>query len=99
MTTNFEWLCENDREMLLIMMTGECARCKFDGECAVGIEIKCSSSEWLNSEYVEPDSWEKIELDAVGLSQVLSESYSCPANITNEVVNLVLRCEKLAGAE
>lgn len=64
-------------------------------------DMECSEifEEWLKDEYVEPDSWEKIENDAIGLSQVLNESYSCPADIVNEVYSLAIRCEKLAGAE
>lgn len=97
MTTNIEWLYENDRETLIIMTSGDCDKCKYDPDCANAF-CRCERS-WLEAEYVEPDSYEKIEHDAMGLSQVLNETYYCPADITNEVVNLVLRCEKLAGVE
>lgn len=97
MTTNIEWLYENDRETLIIMTSGDCDKCKYDPDCANAF-CRCERS-WLEAEYVEPDSWEKIEYDAMGLSQTLNELYSCPVDITNEVVNLVLRCEKLAGVE
>lgn len=97
MTTNLEWLCENDRENLAHMIVGNCYNCKFSDSCNEGF-CRCDY-DWLDAKYKEPDGWDKIEHDAIGLSQVLSESYSCPARVTNEIVNLVLRCEKLAGTK
>lgn len=66
MTTNFEWLYENDRETLIIMTSGDCDKCKYDSDCAKAF-CRCERK-WLEAEYeeyVEPDSWEKITNDAL----------------------------------
>lgn len=59
---NFEWLYENDRDTLLTMVGGDCDCCKFDSYCEQG-DYRCDRN-WLEAEYGEPDSWEKIEGDA-----------------------------------
>jgi len=60
---NLEWLYENDRETLVTMVSGNCDECKFDDNCWNTDDYRCSR-EWLEAEYKEPDSWEKIEWDA-----------------------------------
>ena len=108
MTTNFEWLCENDRETLLVMTAGDCDDCKFDINCRSG-DYRCDR-EWLKAEYVEPDSWEKIEyraaLDMINYCRTIlkwdeikiwSSTYHQMHNaVVEDIIN---RCKKLAGVE
>lgn len=109
MTTNIEWLYENDRETLIDMIEGECWSCKFkDNYCSCG-ECRCDR-EWLKAEYVEPDSWEKIEyraaLDMTDYCRTIlkwdeikiwSSTYHQMHNaVANDIIN---RCKKLAGVE
>lgn len=103
MTTNLEWLYENDCETLIAMIAGECDNCKFDNDCASG-DYRCDR-DWLEAKHEEPDSWEKIENDVAlcmvdYCETVLNEyvwdlTYEQMHNaIVKDVVN---RCKKLAG--
>ena len=92
---NFEWLYENDRDTLLTMVDGDCDCCKFDSYCEQG-DYRCDRN-WLEEEYGEPDSWEKIEFDTINIAHNLSQL--CPVSMVNEALNLVYRCKKLAGVE
>lgn len=107
MTTNLEWLYENDRENLINMIEGDCYSCKFnDNYCSCG-ECRCDRK-WLEAEYVEPDSWEKIERDArQGMDYYYFELLDMSRNhlesaeeahryIVEDIIN---RCKALAGVE
>ena len=62
MTTNLEWLCENDREkladILIDGMTRDCWGCPFysNNDCNLPYDLEMSCKEairnWFNSEYV-----------------------------------------------
>ncbi len=100
---NLEWLYENDRETLLTMTAGDCDNCKFDNDCWNGSIYRCGR-DWLEAEYVEPDSWKKIEAD----SMLTPEEYCIKHDYPNSAkysaektksVHLVARCKKLAGAQ
>lgn len=105
MTTNLEWLYENDRETLIIMTSGDCDKCKYDPDCAKAF-CRCERK-WLEAEYeeyVEPDSWDKIDVD----SMLTPEEYCIKHDYPNSAkysaektksVHLVARCKKLAGVE
>lgn len=108
MTTNIEWLYKNDRETLIIMTSGDCDKCKYDPDCANAF-CRCERS-WLEAEYVEPDSWEKMEyraaLDMTDYCRTIlkwdeikiwSSTYHQMHNaVANDIIN---RCKKLAGVE
>lgn len=98
MTTNIEWLYENDLETLITMTAGECSECKYDPDCAKAF-CRCERK-WLEAEYEEPvmiDSWEKIERDAIQIAQDFEEF--CTTGMANEMFDLISRCKRMAGAE
>lgn len=95
MTTNIEWLYENDRENLITMIAGDCDCCKFDSDCECG-NYKCDRR-WLEAEYEDPDGWGKIEEDLVDICDELSITYD--PFVADKVYRLVYRCKKLAGVE
>lgn len=109
MTTNIEWLYENDLETLITMTAGECSECKYDPDCAKAF-CRCERK-WLETEYEEPvmiDSWEKIERDArKGMDYYYFELMDMSRNhvesaadahryVVEDVIN---RCKALAGVE
>ena len=104
MTTNLEWLYENDRDALIVMASSNlCKDCAALHECAGGTALsnrECIEfrEEWLEAEYVEPDSWEKAEWDACNIARKISEHYG-DANLSNEICMIFDRCKKLAGVE
>ena len=108
MTTNLEWLYENDRETLLVMTAGDCDDCKFDINCRSG-DYRCDRR-WLNAEYVEHDSWEKIEKDSaqrldnyciftLGWEESKLNWYSSDDKAEFVMGDIIRRCKKLAGVE
>ena len=106
---NLEWLYENDRDTLLTMVDGDCDCCKFDSYCEQG-DYRCDRN-WLEVEYGEPDSWEKIERDCkidswhycqrYGLETQWIEDDCLPLESApiRMKKHLVSRCKALAGAE
>ena len=93
MTTNIEWLYENDLETLITMTAGECSECKYDPDCAKAF-CRCERK-WLEAEYeeyVEPDSWDKIEDDMIRIVK------DCTSPLSEEICSLVGRCRTLAEA-
>lgn len=107
MTTNLEWLYENDRETLITMLDGDCSACKFETNCWDNNDYKCDRN-WLNAECVEPDSWEKIERDArqgldyyyfnilcMGMRHVVTAA-DMHRYVVEDIIN---RCKALAGVE
>ena len=108
MTTNLEWMYENDRETLISMITGDCGNCKFDSNCYAG-DYRCTHR-WLEAEYEEPDSWEKIEyraaLDMINYCRTIlkwdeikiwSSTYHQMHNaVVEDIIN---RCKAVAEAE
>lgn len=94
MTTNLDWFYENNRETLLAMLEGDCDHCDFQKSCDWN---RCSSREWFEAEYEEPDTWEKLAADANAFTEEL-ELY-CSLTVVEEFNKLVARCKKLAEAE
>lgn len=100
MTTNLEWLWENNRENLVSMIAGDCDNCKFIKNCDDG-DHRCDR-EWLMAEYVEPDTWEKIDMDALLQPREYCTKHGYPYTIeaeTLKAIHLIIRCKALAGVE
>lgn len=74
-------------------LSEKCSLCPLDGNvCTSMEELGCAETRarWLLAEYVEPDSWEKIEADAMkkplyywGCNEIDSCG-DCPAKIDGE---------------
>lgn len=104
--------------LFYVMGCDLCERClaRFFCETEEGKAIKgCAEvrARWLLQEYVEPDSWEKIEADAkkgtIGYWDCLAdcdrcdikpyERYGIEGCGVAKACDLVARCKKLAGVE
>lgn len=108
MCTNIEWLYENDRSTLTVMVAGECDNCKFQEECHRG-DCRCEC-DWLNEEYVEPykppanDSWDRVKQDSKKsifdyCNEYLSHLDKSEYTTQNMCLDIVYRCECLAKVE